>query len=477
MKAHPHAKRQPAVCYSGRVRGLRLGIAVAALAAAPSGAAAHGGLPQAQAVARVGDAIVVSTTFGLVLSADAGATWSWVCPEAIPTARRGSTTPVVLADAATLFVASQEGLLRGEELGCAWTFAPAELEGRYVADVVADPTTATTLYTLTSDSGAENHVYRSTDSGATWAPLPGALPAGYLPERVRVAPSSPTRIYVSGAFPGTATSRRVAAVFSSDDGGSTWTEHDFALETDELEIVVLAVDPASPDTLWARVRGELHDRLVESADGAATFRTLARLDSMPLPVGRPFGFAVARDGSLWFGNPREGLVRTVDRVTVEEVDKELALACVAAFDDGIWACGDGFDDGFSVGRTASATEPFAAVLAFSDIEGVRSCGAGSGVPGRCALCWSDLERDLMLVPPVEDAGVSACATGPLDAGRAEDAGVAGVDGSPSMDASVFIASGGACCAVAGGAPADPCPGAPLFALALVVALLRRYGCR
>lgn len=113
-------------------------------------------------------------------------------------------------------------VLAGDELGnvyrttagttatnaTAWT--DTSNMGGYVSSIAFDPNTTTTAYATVSTFGA-THLWRSTDSGATWAAFGGSLPD--IPfHSVLVQPGDSTRIYVG-------TDR---GVIVTPDGGTTW---------------------------------------------------------------------------------------------------------------------------------------------------------------------------------------------------------------------------------------------------------------
>ena len=84
----------------------------------------------------------------------------------------------------------------------------------FVSDVTFDPTDSTIAY-ATYETFSGNSVYRSTNSGATWAAIPGTG-ANVLPKvpahAVAVDPTNPTRIYVGTDI----------GVYTSIDSGANW---------------------------------------------------------------------------------------------------------------------------------------------------------------------------------------------------------------------------------------------------------------
>jgi hypothetical protein len=398
-------------------------------------ASAHGGVPQSQAVLfdpDDPDHILVAATFGLLETSDGGATWQWTCIQSIPSGRLGFADPTVVGPGGTVFLAHRDGLHRSDSRGCGWTTTPAALDGSFVADVAIETATGAVL-ALQSDVSVDNRIQRSAD-GETFTPLAGTIPAPFLPERVRSAPSDPERLYVSGATLAMGGMPAMPAVYVSGDGGDTWTPHPFTFEENELDLLLLAVDPTDPDRVFAWVKGELTDRLVVSDDGGATFDDIDTLAAAPVPNGRPFGFALASDGTIFYGNSEQGLFRTTDGTTLELLDRNLDVACLVIRDDLLHVCGNGRADadGFSV-ATSPVSDPtsFTPLLTFDRITGVISCAPPSDVTTTCEEWWDDLLRDTGR--PVPDGGIADAAVDAGEDGGIPDSGA--LDSSAPPDAS------------------------------------------
>jgi hypothetical protein len=411
---------------------------IASLFAITGVASAHGGIPQSQAVLfdpDDSDHILVAATFGLLETSDGGATWHWTCVQSIPSGRLGFADPTVLGPGGAIFLAHRDALRRSDTRGCGWAVTPAALDGSFVADVSIDAATGAVL-ALQSDVSTDNVIQRSTD-GVAFAPLAGAIPAPFLPERVRSAPSDPDRLYVSGATLPMGGSPAMPAVYASDDGGDTWAPHPFTFEADELDLLLLEVDPADPDRVFAWVKGELTDRLVVSDDGGASFDTIDTLAASPVPNGRPFGFALASDGTIFYGNSEQGLFRTTDGTTLDLLNRELDVACLAIRDDLLHVCGNGLPDadGFSV-ATAPVSDPtsLTPLLTFDRISGVVSCAPPSDVTTVCEEWWDDLLRDVGR--PVPDGGMPDAAVDGGPDGGVVDSGM--LDSATPSDSSADV---------------------------------------
>ena len=158
-----------------------------------------------------------------------------------------------------------------------------------IGDIALDPQDAQTVWVGTGEANGGggsltyggSGVWRSRDGGATWEPR-GLERTGTI-GRVVVHPTDPDRVWVAAAgklFE--ADDQR--GVFRTTDGGESWTR---TLGVDGITGVIdLAVNPRSPDTLyaatWTRQRrpdtrsyGGPGSGVWRSADGGATWTRLA----------------------------------------------------------------------------------------------------------------------------------------------------------------------------------------------------------
>src|SRR5205823_1278249 len=116
-----------------------------------------------------------------------------------------------------------------------------------------------------------NDIFMSADHGVTFASR-GMLSPTIWWKSVKVAPSRPQRVYVTGYQVAPAPA---AHLFTSDDGGGHWTESALAgVQLGSTPIVLAAaVDPANPDLVYVislGANGPGGDRLYRSTDGGAT---------------------------------------------------------------------------------------------------------------------------------------------------------------------------------------------------------------
>jgi hypothetical protein len=351
--------------------------------------------------------IVGRTTFGFLPSTDDGATWSWICEDALALPPDMSSDPELAITASGAVVAGtptpfELGVSVSNDLGCNWSCSSA-IGGNPVADVVlrvASPHSVLALLSSapTGDGGfGPAQVYETTDDGATWAPHGNPIDPGDSTLDVfsiDVSKSDPTRIYVSAVRGGGTT--RIASLFASADDGQTWTERTISQfdPTTEGSIYIGAVDPTDPDRVYVRSAGTFavgisaydtcmssygRSRLYVTTDGGATF-TPANL-----PVScQILGFALSPDGSrVYAGTYGDGLFVASRSDLVFTKTSSVHVECLATRGSELWACSDdssGFIFGVSTDEGA-CFEPRLPLL--ENIAGPFTCAANPSGPLAC----------------------------------------------------------------------------------------------
>jgi photosystem II stability/assembly factor-like uncharacterized protein len=162
--------------------------------------------------------------------------------------------------------------------------------------LVIDPQQPATLY------AAGLGISKSTDGGATWAPLPGVSTSQVVFD-LAISPSSPSTLYA------TVGGQAGDQVIRSLDGGATWTQ-----VTQDLpdRLVSLAVDPHLSTTVYGvyvPIRDSVSERIYRTTDGGGSWSLL----DVPFidPVERQILSAVAVSPSgplyvgVWFDNVYE----------------------------------------------------------------------------------------------------------------------------------------------------------------------------
>jgi len=161
-------------------------------------AAANGKFPAAlQLVVDPGDAThaVLRTTFGLVTTRNAGVDWDWICEEGAQYS--GYEPPIAISGDGSLFAGLYQGVSAAHGDSCAWSTSTSGISVNLVKDVSVTGPSKSVAVAITSENDVCRY-WESTDGNATWAQVGVDIPAAFDCLTVDVAPSDPSRVYVSG---------------------------------------------------------------------------------------------------------------------------------------------------------------------------------------------------------------------------------------------------------------------------------------
>ena len=311
--------------------------------------------------------VVVRTTFGILLSRDAGSTWNWFCEDVLGISSSSSDDPVIALTGSGAIVAtsgSNPGMAVSADNGCTWVFAEAVAK-EVVRDLVVRPNLPDTVLALTSTmdahvgsdggTGYVQRLYESTNDGADWAALGSLLEPDVIVSTVEVAPGDGDRIYVS-AERGMA-GMTTASLFVSIDHGESWTERSIPIDAaEESGVFIAAVDPTDADRVYVRTLGT-GSRLLVTTDAGQTF-------TAPLTLQGPMrGFALSPDGStIYAGSIEDGLfVATRDTLSFSNTSS-IPVGCLATQGSNLWACSDETGGGFIVGVSTDGGRSFMPAL-------------------------------------------------------------------------------------------------------------------
>lgn len=365
---------------------------VLAIVALSSVAWANGRFPAAsQLVIRPGhpEQMFLRTTFGLVVSYDAGKTWSWICETAM--GYGGQEDPGIGSTAGgTTLLGTAQGLSMSMDAGCNWSFHGFGLRtvgypgGRErIADVTVRSDRPSSALVLTAPfittTSWDTRLYETIDDGRTFAPLQ-AFDTSLLGWSVEAAP--PKRIYVTA---GRTPSMPVLLV--SDDDGMSFVERPIPPDSRENAVFIAGVDPFSADRIYLRTQGPLDEfgnitfgRLLVSSDAGKSFKTIYTGQGLA-------GFALSKDGTnVYVGGPADGInvASTTDFMFAQTT--KTPITCLAQFGGTIYACPN-------LALATTDGKSFTTVLDFSDVRGPLSCPMGSSVD-TCAYDWPGVQRTI-----------------------------------------------------------------------------------
>lgn len=400
-----------------RRRALALGLAVALFACS---SLANGRFPTAQMVQlSIGPhpaRIVLRTTFGVLVGADDGRRWSWMCEDAFGYGRPDVWDPPVAlgspgADGVPLLLGTPTGLRRTLDV-CGSTAVP-EVGTDFTADLSATEDGRTVhqvgSFLDAATRGLVNRVRRSDDGGRTFRTVYEGSP-GVLFLTMEAAPSNPRRVYLTAR----AENPSRDLLYRSDDGAMTLAESPLDLQGG-AEGWISAIDPTDPDVVYVRsfaddplrAREQGATLLLRSSDGGARFAEVTRT------MGAMRGFALSGDGrTVWVGGPSEGLLRSADGAPFERVST-VQVQCLRWHAGALYVCGNHAVDGFNLARSDDGGRTMVPLVDFRTLSAPTGCAAGTAVRDVCAPTWPTVREGFGSLPDAGaamDAGTDAGAT-------------------------------------------------------------------
>jgi photosystem II stability/assembly factor-like uncharacterized protein len=397
----------------------RTALACLALAALARGAAANGRAPATSTITfRQGHEsdVAIGLTFGLLISHDAGKTWTWMCENAV--GYTGTYDPHYAFSASGALFATTFTGVRLERDACTFAMTPAGTTFASVATLGPDPDH---IYYYAASQPADLHtvadfkIYKSTDDGVSFTPV--APDAQQPPQDVswwqtlEVAPSDPLRLYLTGyrfadGAPGMGKVKQ-PLLLRSEDGGATWipVPIDAGAVTFAPNSVmdIVGIDATNPDHLYARVEVDdntLSDSIYRSTDKGATWH---RINHKAAAIR---GFVVRANRDLVVGTQALGAeVSHDDGDTWTPLAGPPHITCLvenAAHE--VWACTQNYgfsslpaDDAGIMKTTDLAT--WTKVLRYQDLTDAASCAAGTVQHDTCVVAWCGVCAQLGCTPP------------------------------------------------------------------------------
>ena len=398
--------------------------------------------------------LIARATYGLVQSFDGGASWQWICEQAINVSGESDPPIAQTADGSIVLLPTVGSSLISRDSGCTWEEAPSPLRGSKPIDLTVDRNAASHVLVVTStideidDKGLvsyANVLFETADNAASWREV-GRLRSDFKIETVEIAPSDSRRIYVSGTA---SASPLIGVIERSDDGGAHWERTTLDLPATSGSLFISAVDPSNPDRLWVRVPAQ-GDRfgifpasLLFSRDRGASFVMLGATRMGML------GFALSPDGKqVAYGGPADGLFVGPSDGSGGYQQFPLRVRCLRWNADALYACGTEPQDPFSVGRSVDQGATFEPMYRLRDTC-PQACADGTSFAKRCEPAWSGVAQRIA-------ADAASCRLpwpepepepAPTPAADAEAPDAATPDGA-ARDAGEPVAAHGGGCAVA-----------------------------
>jgi hypothetical protein len=326
--------------------------------------------------------LVVRTTYGLTVSHDAGAHWSWICETAVGYGGTEDPMMAVTADG-TLIAGIFEGLSVSHDRGCQWDFVQGGLKDRYVIDLAAERLEPKNAVLLISNSIGGSmfltQLWETKDNAKTWTVGGVDMPADFLGLTLDAAPSLPSRIYVSGRY-GKPTYD--GAIERTNDRGKTWEKLLIPGSNDLALPYIGGIDPQNPDVVYVRLDADKNDRLVVTKDGGTTWSE-AFTSSENLS-----GFAISPDGAtIALGGDKDGIWTAPSSTLAFTKVSNVGARCLTWTSAGLYACADEFVDGFALGLSTNEGKTFTPVMHLQINCGPLECGATTSAGKTCPDLW------------------------------------------------------------------------------------------
>jgi uncharacterized protein (TIGR03382 family) len=446
----------------------RFASALACVAALATVVLANGRPPQTSSITfRPGAEreILAGTSFGLLFSKDNGATWRWMCEDALPYG--GMYDPdYEIMNSGTLLATTFDGLKVNRD-GCVFdstVLAPAPPALKFFS--VLARSSSNILYAAAADPTDAN-IYKSTTDGTSFTTItqPGMLNDWY--QSLEVAPSDPNRLYVSGyrfVTGGSGTTKEFF-MFTSNNAGGAWTPMSLTgittMSNSTLEIAALS--RTNPLHLFARVTLEdnaIADGVYESTNGGTSW-TKIRSEQGSISV------LLRANGDLVLGTQTRGSFKRVSGApptTFTPIANAPHINCLVENSAGeVWACTQNYGspavptDNSGIMKTTDLVT-WTTVLRYQEIFEPVSCPASTLQYMKCdqppsvggPLGWCGLCAQLGCDPK------RVCPSGEPDA---------------PPDAGPGSGKGKGCCDAGDGAP-----GVLAFGVMIGIVLLRRRRC-
>jgi hypothetical protein len=371
-------------------------------------ASANGRYPNADALIvdpGNSDHLVLRATFGTLVSADAGASWRWVCEEAVGYVDMDPAMTVL--SGGDLLHGFLGNIVVSREEACSYGPLPFSADGRSFVDVTLDPVDPSRAWVLASGVQGRRQASLLRVGASVDAPI--VVAEGFVPSTVEVSRSRPERMYVVGFD-----SSFVSTVMASDDRGTTWTAHPIALYS-ERPMYLSAIDPVNPDVLYVRVDDGTSDHLLVSRDGGLSF-----VDALTIN-GDMLGFALSPDGSqVAAGGPGDALhVAGTADLTFRRAASIQSLRCLTWAERGLFACAQENLDGWTVALSIDQGQSFVPRWHVQNLVPL-ACAAATSVGAVCERAWldiasrigADLVPDDGPAPPVRPPRDTGCGLSP-----------------------------------------------------------------
>lgn len=213
-----------------------------------------------------------------------------------------------------------------------------------IRKIVIDPSDSQTLYAgfeskfieaPPSDRTIQGGLFKSSDGGANWKRIDGALPQLNVWDILIASPDGQT-IYtaVSEGYDHSLKEEFPGGVYKSTDGGTTWMRMSEGMgDSYNLNVTALTMDPLHPDTLFATTSDDsYHDNdsgrgIFKTTNGGSTWSSMN--EGLGVLYLSDIVFNTSGNPRLYAGSDGNGLLQYISTVTSTTTERhyEPTLKC------------------------------------------------------------------------------------------------------------------------------------------------------
>ena len=309
--------------------------------------------------------IIMSTTFGLIMTEDDGQTWSWTCEQENTT--NAGLYQVGSAPQDRLYALTDAQLAFSDDQSCNWQLSSGALSTGVINDAFPDPNNPNHVLALGISGAGTAEVVASADSGTTFNMPIFVAPAGAALTSVEIARADPKVLYVAmfqtpGIHP---------RLIRSNDGGAHWND---AIDVEPMlgaaGFRIIAVDPTDPDRIYLRVLAGFQNILAISEDGGLTFRTPLTFDTMS-------AFVRLSDGTILVAGQKDSApvaYRSTDTgKTFVPWSNAPSVRALAERGGRLYVSADNVKDGFALAVSDDGGQTLRPLMSFDKVTSVRGC--------------------------------------------------------------------------------------------------------
>lgn len=314
--------------------------------------------------------IALTTNFGLIMSKDAGASWTWVCEGRSTSCSMLYSVSAPPAD--RLFAVSADTLVYSDDDACDWKVSSGAVSSGGVVDAFPLAQDAARVLAIVSPNGVGAQttytVVSSSNGGVSFDALLFTASAGDVVTGVEAARGDAQHLYATLGRG----EHYAPAISVSEDGGAHWRTIDLSPQLPQAGLRLIAVDRTNPSRVFLRV-------WMTDAEAFAVFdatnETLTT--TLTFPSGLMTAFVQTDEGPLIAAgrlNVAASVHRSLDGgATWQEIQGAPHLRALAERAGELYGAADDVADGFALAVSSDLGLSFKPLLRFADVGSIAAC--------------------------------------------------------------------------------------------------------